>query len=107
MARRDLCGESIDLGPLSTTDGIKTTVDGVTTTDNGELLEDIPLQKLQKYERSRIKCDCKKQAKLIWSRKRQRCFFVCRENTCKYVRRFIDVWDEYLLQEDDIMFIYG
>jgi hypothetical protein len=104
-----------DFGPLlSESRAPPVTVDGITTYDNGEHLIKIPKETLKKYERKTIKCDCKVQAKLIWSERRQKCFYVCRgiknpktliKNKCKYVRRFQDVFCDYV--EDELMETYG
>jgi hypothetical protein len=98
---------SIDLGPLCSPEwDLDMQDDGAVISKNGEHVESIPENVLVRYEKASIKCDCRKQAKLVWSKRNQKCFFVCRDGGCKYVRRFADVWDTYL-PEDDLLFTYG
>jgi hypothetical protein len=98
--------QEIDLGPMSSGDASEVTVDGITTMENGEILKDIPREILEQYENKKYKCYCKEQCKLVWSRKKQFCFYCCRAGSCKYFRRFKDLYDEYL-PDDDIMLVYG
>ncbi len=49
---------------------------------------------LSRYESRKIKCLCKKQAKLIYT---TCCYYVCRsKEKCTFIRRFQDVYDDYL-----------
>lgn len=82
--------------------------DDVATYGNGEYLKEMPKELLEKYEKKSIKCNCKETAKLVWSVKRQKCFYVCKKDQktkCNYIRRFEDVYDGFV--EDELMETYA
>ena len=100
----------IDFGPISKSDGILAVTgepgNEIITTDKAEFVQDFPADVLKKYERAYITCLCTKVARLAWSMRKQRCYFVCKERKCGYFRWFLDRWAEYL-SDEDIMNCYG
>lgn len=99
--QQKMSGKLTSLGPLSN----EAKQEGkIQTYDDGNQVWSIPREVLDKYEKDEYTCKCGEKAKLIFSRKKQMCYYVCakgEEQKCGYVKPFKNVWDDYLDDSDE------